>query len=193
MTPGAAGPPGPAPAAGAFVGCAGWRSRGPASEARAQGERAPMLTPPFAPAVEGDDDLSWHAMGPLEPEQGRRRRRIDAWRDGDLLVVDAFFRDVNVQLDGSQVVVHEYLVHADIDAASGRIEAITADPRVLPFDECPFASLHIDQLVGTSIVAAALDIHSLVRGETSCTHLNDMVRFLADVPDLAQRLLPVPG
>jgi hypothetical protein len=70
-----------------------------------------------------DDPLGWHAFPP-DPEVGmRRHRRIDVWRRDDVLVVDAFFRDVCWDPDGSQHALHEYTVSGGccrIRSVSGR-------------------------------------------------------------------------
>jgi hypothetical protein len=175
------------PAELSFIGCAGDRSRRAALDGTS--ERPPLRDAPSAPRVEdGDDALAWHELPPLLLEQGRRRRRIDLWREGAVVRTDAFFRDSTIVASGDEMIVHEYLVQAELDP-DGRILSVSADPRVLPFDECPYASERISQVEGWSIEELAIDIHRVVRGDDCCTHLNDMVRFLADVPVLA-RLLP---
>jgi Protein of unknown function (DUF2889) len=170
--------------------CSAWRAGGTAARARAAGmTRPPLLDPPAAPPLDaGDDALAWHALPPLAVEHGRRMRRIDLWRDGEGIRVDAFFRDVNKEPDGGEVIVHEYALTALIDADTGRLDGIVAEPHVLPFDDCPFAAGHVGDLVGVPVTELAIDIHSRHGGEKSCTHLNDMVRFLGDVPALSERL-----
>jgi len=150
--------------------------------------RPPLLDPPDAPSLATDDDpLAWHAMPPLALEHGRRTRRIDLWRDGEGIRVDAFFRDVNKEPDGREVIVHEYSLSALIDPDTGQLDGVVAEPHVLPFDDCPFAAGHVSDLIGVPVTELAIDIHGRHRGEKSCTHLNDMVRFLGDVPELVRR------
>jgi Protein of unknown function (DUF2889) len=170
--------------------CFVWRRGGRAATARDRGEAPVLLVPPPAPVLETDEDpLAWHEMGDIFPEESRRRRRIDLWiDDDDTIAVDAMFRDVNVEPDGAHVVVHEYVVGAQIEPDSGRLLAISTDPRALPQEECPLAAASVQELVGASIEDIALDINRRLPSEASCTHLNDLVRFLGDVPLLAEKL-----
>ena len=112
--------------------------------------------------------------------------------DGDELVVDAFFRDSCWEPDGSEIVLHEY---------DGRRRASTprrrrcgdraATPHVLPFPECQWAPQHVVLLVGHA--GARVPHRRADRRSPSsqcCTHLNDMLRCLAEVPALAAWALP---
>lgn len=63
-------------------------------------------------------------------------------------------------------------------------------PRSLPYDECPLAVHNVTALAGTPLRTTVL---GRLRGPLGCTHLNDMLRTLADVPELARRLLPPAG
>ncbi|GAC1401902.1 MAG: hypothetical protein NVSMB60_17630 [Mycobacterium sp.] len=61
---------------------------------------------------------------------------------------------------------------------------IAADPRVLPWPECPAAADGLGRLPGTRME----DLGGAVpRGTGSCTHLNDLLRSLADVGSLIGR------
>ena len=52
-----------------------------------------------------------------------------------------------------------------------------------------FAAGHVGELMGVPVQELAIDIHNRHRADKSCTHLNDMVRFLGEVPAVAQHLL----
>ena len=144
---------------------------------------------PVAPFTT-DDPWGWHEL----PEPGavcmRRQRRLDVWREGDDLVVDEQFRDSVWEPDGSEIVLHEYEVAARVDATAGTLTAVTATPRVLPFPECPSAAPNAARLVGMPVRAFRTDVQQSLTELDCCTHLNDMLRCLAEVPALGRRLDP---
>lgn len=178
-------------AAGRADVCAGWRADGAALRAVANGEPAPLQPSPGAPALEsGEDPWSWHTTTPLPPGAMRRRRRLDLIGGADL-EVDAMFRDTFVDDDGLERVLHEYAVEATVDPVTSRVVSMTVQPRALPFAECPVASLSAQQAL-TRPAGSLRDFVDLeLWGPSTCTHLNDLLRMLADVPALA-RLLPPP-
>jgi hypothetical protein len=135
-----------------------------------------------------DDALGWHDIEPAPEVCMRRRRRVDVWRDGSLLVVDAHFRDSLWRHDGVELALHEYTVDARLDAATRTIEAIHAQPRVLPFPECPMAAPHVEALVGMQVGGFRTSVQDTLTELEACTHLNDMLRCLAEVASLAARL-----
>jgi hypothetical protein len=63
---------------------------------------------------------------------------------------------------------------------------------VLPWDECPGAAGSAARLVGQPVGALRRIVGDELRGTSTCTHLNDLLRSLADVPHLVA-LLPTPG
>jgi len=131
-----------------------------------------------------DDPLAWHEFPP-DPELGmRRHRRIDVWRDGDVLRVDAFFRDACWEPDGSQIALHEYSVLAEIDASSLTLTSVEATPRALPFPECQWAAPHAEGLLGMPVSEFRTSVQETLTELRACTHLNDMLRCLAEIPAL---------
>jgi hypothetical protein len=56
------------------------------------------------------------------------------------------------------------------------ITGLEADPRVLPFIECPAAALHVDALVGSALADLPRIVPEVIIGVKSCTHLNDLLR-----------------
>jgi len=134
------------------------------------------------------DPLAWHEFPP-DPEVGmRRHRRIDVWREGDVLRVDAFFRDACREPDGSQLALHEYSVDARVDASSLTLVSVEATPRVLPFPECQWAAPHAGSLVGMPVGGFRTRVQETLTELRACTHLNDMLRCLAEVPALVASL-----
>ena len=66
---------------------------------------------------------------------------------------------------------------------------MTPVPRVLPYDECPLAVRNVAALAGLPLSELRGAVLERLRGPLGCTHLNDMLRALADVPVLR----PAPG
>jgi hypothetical protein len=117
----------------------------------------------------------------------RRRRRIDV-TGGPEIAVDSWFRDSLWDPAGRELVVHEYGVTARLDAGTGRLTAVAADPRVLPFPTCPAAAGHVALLVGEPVRTLRSRVLELLPGTDGCTHLNDALRALAEVPVLVAAL-----
>jgi hypothetical protein len=144
---------------------------------------------PVPPLAAGDDPMGWHRLAPPPPVAMRRARRIDVWLDGDgELVIDAMFRDSTWEPDGTEIGVHEYELHATADPAGGRLTSVEAVPRVLPFAECPVAAPNVAWLVGAPLRGLRTEVLARLRTTDCCTHLNDALRALAEVPVLAGSL-----
>jgi hypothetical protein len=141
--------------------------------------------PPLAAA---DDPDGWHELDDHPPMAMRRARRIDVWADGGELGIDAMFRDSCWDPDGSEVAVHEYQLLAAADRGTGTLTSVTARPRVLPYAECPAAAPNASWLTGTPLRALRSEVLRRIRGTDCCTHLNDALRSLAEVPVLAAAL-----
>lgn len=141
--------------------------------------------PPLAAA---DDPDGWHELDEHPPMAMRRARRIDVWADGGELRIDAMFRDSCWEPDGSEVAVHEYQLLATADRGTGTLTSVTASPRVLPYAECPAAAPNASWLTGTALRVLRSEVLRRIRGTDCCTHLNDALRSLAEVPVLAAAL-----
>jgi hypothetical protein len=142
------------------------------------------------PLDSGPDPLAWHLM-PAPDEAGpvaRRARRIDVHIEDGKIVVSAHFQDSATRPDGQRMAVHEYLLSATIDRSSLAIEALEAEPRVLPFAYCPAAILNIGRLLGTPVGDLRRTVVAELARTEGCTHLNDMLRSLAEVPSMLESL-----
>jgi hypothetical protein len=138
--------------------------------------------------VHPEEPEGWHAF-PESPEMSMRRaRRIDVWREGDVIRADTSFQDSSGDPEYGRVAVHEYGLEAVIDATTGLITSLHADPRVLPFLECPGAVDNITRLVGLPVRDLRSAVPELLGRTNGCTHLNDALRALAEVPILADQL-----
>lgn len=151
----------------------------------AHGELGRTIVGPLAAA---DDPLGWHWMPAQGGVEFRRARRLDLFRDGDLLHADLGFQDSGSNPEGTRSALHEYRVHAEIDPATMTLVSLQALPLILPFRECPGAAVKIGRLVGQPVASLRDAVPTILRSTLGCTHLNDVLRSLADVPELAKAL-----
>lgn len=171
--------------------CSGWRSEGAMMTSIRSGDGVPVTLGPRAPDLTGqadDDPLGWHTIGPLAIGAMRRIRLLDVLPGSDAWDVVAMFRDTHTGPDGTETVLHEYSLTASIDADTGIFTTCRAVPRVLPWAECPVAAASADRLVGRPAKAVRDFVRSDLRGISTCTHLNDLLRSLGDVPALVAAL-----
>jgi hypothetical protein len=187
-----AGPPGPgAPGRnGQMEGvCAGFRpgstalsSDGAANPTNQSATRVPPLPHP-------DDPLGWHALAQQEGVGMRRARRLDLWLDEGLVHLDIGFQDSATAPDGGdRIAVHEYQVSATADPQTFELLSVVADPRILPYGECPAASPNTPLMLGASLGSFRREVLARLPGTLGCTHLNDVLRSMADAPQLIRRL-----
>ena len=168
--------------------CAGWAHDATMMVTIRTKGAIPMALGPPAPELERPDDpWAWHGMEPLSSHAMRRRRRLDL---APGYVVDVHFRDSHMDEDLAESVVHEYSVTGAIDAVTGTVTAMAAQARVLPWMECPGAVASATRLVGMPVAELRGWVRREMTGATTCTHLNDTLRSLADVTALAGLLAP---
>lgn len=141
------------------------------------------------------DPLGWHELPEHEGAGFRRARRIDVTRDeaAGLIRVDSAFQDSAAKKHGGRVAIHEYNLRATIDAETLELLTVDPEPRILPFSECPGAVHNTQRLVGRKITDIRDHVLELLRGPQGCTHLNDALRALAEVPMLASYLEKAPA
>jgi len=136
-----------------------------------------------------DDPDGWH---PFTPQDGhvamRRARRIDVWREGDVIRIDAGFQDSATTPSGGRVAIHEYGLKATADVHTRALLTVEADPRVLPFRECPAATNNLTKILGAALPDLREEVLKQFPRTAGCTHLNDALRALAEVPALLARL-----
>jgi hypothetical protein len=154
--------------------CSGWRAEGTMMTSVHAGRGVPVTVGPPAPLV--DDEIAhdadgWHTIG-----------------GGDAWDVRAMFRDTHVDRDGEETVLHEYALTATVDPTTRAFTTCKAVPRVLPWVECPVAAASADHLVGQRVDGVRDFVRAELRGTTTCTHLNDLLRSLGDVGHLADSL-----
>jgi hypothetical protein len=176
--------------------CAGWRSDGTMMVALRDEGRLPVpLGPPAGPLVPDDDPRAWHPLGPLAPGAMRRQRLVEvaAGGPGAPLEVWAMFRDSHVDDDGEATVLHEYSLTGQLAPGSLVVTRCDARPQVLPWPECPMAAASAGRLVGHRVDELPDLVRAELRGTTTCTHLNDLLRSLGGLAALAPAVPDGPG
>jgi hypothetical protein len=174
--------------------CAGFVSGGLLMNSFEKQGSSVTVTGPDAPTLEDrHDPQSWHRLEVLPLHAMRRRRRIDIRRTLDdalhsghrsTVDMDAMFRDSYVRADGVETIIHEYTLTATIDADSLLILTAEATPRVLPWQECPGAVASASRIAGMTLQELDVKVRAELRGTSTCTHLNDLLRSVADVSAL---------
>jgi Protein of unknown function (DUF2889) len=165
--------------------CAGFASEASLVGYARRNGTIPSVHGPVAPPldIEGDDAL--HAVEPLRAHGMRRFRRLDL-RSVDAVSADfdAHFRDSHVDGDGVETIVHEYTVAGSVDTSARTITSVTADVRVLPWQECPGAIESAERVRGMTLSEMRNRIRGEFVGTSTCTHLNDTLRAIADLDAL---------
>lgn len=134
-----------------------------------------------------DDPDGWHAMPEQDGIGFRRARRIDVARGGTIRI-DAEFQDSATRPGGGRFAVHEYGLRVEADRETHSILSIAVDPRVLPYGECPAVAGNLPRLYGERLDDLRRAVPASLPGAAGCTHLNDALRGLADVPALLRYL-----
>jgi hypothetical protein len=119
----------------------------------------------------------------------RRRRRIDVFEASDERIgIDAMFRDTYVRTDGVETIIHEYALTATVNASTGLIVDSHATPRVLPWQECPGAAASAERITGMTLRELHFRVRQELFGTSTCTHLNDLLRSVADTEALIDQV-----
>jgi hypothetical protein len=144
---------------------------------------------PVRPLDGVDDPWAWHTITDMSGRIAMRRaRRIDVWIEGGVIAIDSMFQDSSTTPEGGREAVHEYQLGATADLASGMLTSVSPVARVLPYRECPLAIQHVDALLGVPVADLRAVVLQRLKGVAGCTHLNDALRALADVPHLIDQL-----
>ena len=167
--------------------CIGFRP-GSSALRRDEGERVLHNCTRVPPLANPADPAGWHEVADLQGVTMRRARRIDVWLD-DMIRVDAHFQDsASVPEGGERMAVHEYLLTASADPATGTLASVSADPRTLPYRECPAAAGNVGRVLGAPMRDLRMIVLQELAKTAGCTHLNDALRALAEVPVLADAI-----
>src|SRR5690606_28558551 len=98
-----------------------------------------------------EDMPGWHELQVQEGVGFRRARRIDITADNAVVHIDAEFQDSGTRPDGPRNAIHEYGLQLTAAPVSHELLSISADPRVLPYPECPSARIRLQRLLGTPL------------------------------------------
>ena len=162
--------------------CAGFASEASLVGYARRNGTIPSVHGPVAPPldIEGDD-----AVEPLRAHGMRRFRRLDLRPvDAASADFDAHFRDSHVDGDGVETIVHEYTVEGSIDASTRTVATVEANVRVLPWQECPGAIGSATRVEGMTLSQIRDRVRAEFVGISTCTHLNDTLRAIADLDAL---------
>lgn len=161
--------------------CIGFRPGSSALDTK--GEYQNDQTASVLPLVHPEDPQGWHHLPDLHEVSLRRARCIDVWVASDI-EIEARFQDSATTPDGGRIAVHEYSLRVSVEPTTQVLKAISAKPHILPFPECPAATGNLSLLLGTPVAQLRTTVLQLLRRTLGCTHLNDAIRALADVPEL---------
>ncbi len=167
--------------------CIGFRPGSSALDEIGQG-RAPHRSQPVGPLLHPDDPHGWHELAEHSGVWARRARRIDVWLDDDAIVIDSGFQDSAGDPEHGRVAVHEYALRARADVATGTLRSVEPVPHILPFMECPSAVARAADVVGVPLGELRSAVLERLPRTNGCTHLNDALRALAEVPVLLDQL-----
>ena len=178
--------------AGSIDICAGWTEDGSILRTVRRTNVVPTALGPRIPLAVGAVDASAAlGAGPQrrteQPPVGgtRRRRRLDLWPDRGEYRFEEHFRDSYVEASDAESVLHEYLVHGTLDPDRLVVASIEAEALVLPWQECPRALASAQRIVGWPVAELRARVREELVGTSTCTHLNDTLRVLADLSALA--------
>lgn len=164
--------------------CSGWREGGTIMLEIRRGAPPPVVTGPVAAPLETrHDPWAWHRLDPMGPNGMRRLRLLDL-RPGEPTPILGYFRDSHLSFDAVHTSIHEYSLHGTVH--DGIIESLEGRDHALPWLECPHAVASAGWLVGTPVADLRERVRQDFTGIDTCTHLNDMLRSLADIRVLAQ-------
>ncbi len=168
--------------------CIGFRPGSSALLEQASGEMT-HRTQPVGPLTNPDDPYGWHDLPDLPDVSMRRARRIDVWLDDDgLIQIDSAFQDSSGDPDHWRVAVHEYGLRATADPDTMTVLSVEPDARILPFMECPSAVNSAGAVIGSQLPELRAVVLERLSRTNGCTHLNDALRALAEVPVLLDHL-----
>lgn len=134
-----------------------------------------------------DDPAAWHDFADVAGANHWRIRYTDIWLENGKIRVRAGFQDSSALRDRTdrRLLFHEYLIDATVDPDGLILKDIAVQPGSLPFSTCLAAPATAAALTGRPIGAFGELAPALLAGTAGCTHLNEMLRSLRDVPAMA--------
>jgi hypothetical protein len=148
----------------------------------------PVRVRPVDDLAQPGDPHAWHALAELPEISSRRARFIDVRIEANEAVIESGFQDSTNDPDYGRVGFHEYRLRATVNLATGRLETLEPAPHILPFRECPSAVENARSIIGSDVGALRDVVLERLAKTNGCTHLNDALRALAEVPVLIEVL-----
>jgi hypothetical protein len=137
----------------------------------------PSVHGPVAPVLDG-----LHPVDPLRAHGMRRFRRLDLVpAEAGAADFQAHFRDSHLDGEGVETIVHEYTVAGSVNPSTRTVTSVAAEVRVLPWQECPGAINSVERIRGMTLSELRERIRVEFVGTSTCTHLNDTLRGIADL------------
>jgi DUF2889 family protein len=116
----------------------------------------------------------------LPPESIQRHKSVGLWYEGDTLRVRAHLRDGYLEPDGTDTVLHEYLLDLWVDLATMEVTRVEVVPLALPYGDCFEAPTYLQRLVGLRLVRGFTgEALARLEDECGCTHLSSLISDLA--------------
>jgi hypothetical protein len=135
-----------------------------------------------------DDAEGWHDLTEAAGVSYMRARRMDIVED-DVVAIDIGFQDSAVGPDSDQRYgVHEYSVRATASPDTLILLTLDVVGHLLPYPECSGALAAAERMIGRPLADFRRQVGKEIRGADGCTHLTDVLRSMADVPNLVQAL-----
>jgi len=164
--------------------CSGWRAGGEMFDLADRD--GGVLRMPLGPVADQRSIAAPYLrdVGDLPPMATRRSRllTVGAGAGGSPQIVLAH-RDTYADPDGVARRLHEWTAHTSLDDL-GRFGPVRVEAGRLPWVECPVAGLSGGRLEGRRPAEVEADVRDGFHGISTCTHLNDALRGLAEVGDL---------
>ena len=137
-----------------------------------------------------DDTWAWHKVADIAGPSLWRLRALDVWYEDNMICATTQFQD-SASLPNSascRRVMHEYRVTAIIDPCDFVLRAVEVTTGVLPFPTCFAAPASAGRLVGRPVSTFGKLVSMDLAGTAGCTHLNEALKALQDVPAIARAL-----
>jgi hypothetical protein len=164
--------------------CAGFASDASLVPYAKRNGTIPSVHGPIAPPLV---HAGIHTVEPLRAHGMRRFRRLDLGPvEAGTAEFDAHFRDTHVDGDRVETIVHEYTVAGSVDTSTRTITSVTANVHVLPWQECPGAIGSAARVRGMALSQMRKRVRGEFVGTSTCTHLNDTLRAIADLDALLE-------
>jgi hypothetical protein len=154
----------------------------------------PVRVQPIGKLGHPDDPHGWHDLPALPEISTRRARFIDVHLDegeahsAPIAHIESGFQDSTNDPDHGRIGFHEYRLRATVDLTTGRLETLEPTPHILPFRECPSAVATARSIIGSPVTTLRDVVLDRLAKTNGCTHLNDALRALAEVPVLLEAI-----